>query len=356
VEVRQLSPPHSRLFPKARAVALGLSLTTLLIRLPARGAEASERPFAIVDLHVDLPYQYGYKARSFAQGSGQFPAASLRRAGVVGVVLPLFVPAKVARGGPRYEDLEASYQRVVVAITKSPVYASPGCAAPADKVRTWFAFEGAGPLAEHPENLAEWAQRGLRSLGLVHTRKNALASSSGDPRPDSEGLTAAGRALVRQAFALGLPVDVSHASERATADILAVARETHGVVIATHSNARSIADVPRNLDDETLRAVAASGGVVGLNLHSPFIVRGRRATLADVVRQALHLVRIAGPEHVALGSDFEGDIRPPEELSDVSKMPRLSSALLAAGLARGSVQRLFATNALRILCREPEPE
>ncbi len=325
-------------------------LTLLLLRLPARGAEAAERPFAVVDLHVDLPYQYGYRGRSFSTGSGQFPASALARAGVVGVVLPLFVPTSAGPGAPRYEDLEASYQRVVRAIAESSTYASPGCAASGARVRTWLAFEGAGPLATRPDALAEWAQRGLRSVGLVHKRANELATSSGDPPPVRAGLSAAGRALVTRAFSLGLAVDVSHASDATLRDVVALAREARGVVIATHSNARAVADVPRNLDDEGLRAIAATGGVVGLNLHSPFIARRRRATLADVVRQVLHLVRVAGPDHVALGSDFEGDIRPPAQLPDVRALPRLSAALLAAGLERSVVERLFATNALRVLC------
>jgi membrane dipeptidase len=108
--------------------------------------------------------------------------------------------------------------------------------------------------------------------------------------------------------------------------------------------------VPRNLDDAGLRAIAASGGVIGVNFHSPFLVRGRRAKLDDVVRHVLHLVRVAGVEHVAIGSDFEGDIRPPEDLPDVSGLPRLAVALGRAGLSDTAIARIFSLNALRVLC------
>jgi membrane dipeptidase len=229
--------------------------------------------------------------------------------------------------------------------------AEPGCGNfTAGKLGTLLAFEGAGPLAQDPDALERWAARGLRVVGLVHTSDNQLASSSGDAQPSSFGLTAAGRALVTRAFALGLVVDVSHASDRALDDVLALAHESSGVVIATHSNARALADHPRNLTDAQLRAIAATGGVIGVNFHAPFLARGRAATLDDVVAMTRHLLAVAGEDHVAIGSDFEGDIRPPPGLEDASRFPRLASALEKAGLSAATVHKIFADNALRVLC------
>ncbi len=164
-----------------------------------------------------------------------------------------------------------------------------------------------------------------------------------------------GRVFVRRAFALGLLVDVSHASDRAVADILALSNAAHGVVVATHSNARALADHPRNLSDGQLRAIAATGGVIGVNFHGPFLARARRARLRDVVQQIQYLRDLVGVDHVAIGSDFEGDIRPPEELRDASRYPELASALARAGLEASEVRKIFAENALRVLCGEPAP-
>jgi membrane dipeptidase len=122
-------------------------------------------------------------------------------------------------------------------------------------------------------------------------------------------------------------------------------------VIATHSNARALCDHPRNLTDAQLRGIAATGGIVGLNLHSAFVVRGRPATLADVVRQALHLIKVAGVDHVAIGADFEGGIRPARGVEDASHFPDFARALRGAGLSEAAVRRVFAENALRVLCR-----
>jgi membrane dipeptidase len=89
---------------------------------------------------------------------------------------------------------------------------------------------------------------------------------------------------------------------------------------------------------------------VGVNFHSRFLVKGRRATLDDVVRHVRYLVRVAGIDHVAIGSDFEGDILPPRGLEDVRAMPKLSQALEHAGLSRSAVEHVFGLNALRVLC------
>jgi membrane dipeptidase len=263
----------------------------------------------------------------------------------------LFVPRDASPGGPRIADLERSYARVSEALSHTPPFApAAGCVAPSGSVRAFFAFEGSGPLAAEPEKLALWASRGLRIVGLVHTYANELASSSGDAPPKDFGLTELGRAFARRAFALGLVVDVSHASDLAVNDVLAIAKETRGVVVATHSNSRVLADHPRNLTDAQLRGIAATGGVVGVNFHAPFVVRGRKAKLADVVAQVEHLRDVAGIDHVAIGSDFEGDIRPPAELRDASRFPRLSAALSRAGFDDAAIAAIFAGNALRVLC------
>jgi membrane dipeptidase len=305
---------------------------------------------AVIDLHVDLSYQTNYRQRPFAVGTGQFSAADLVRAGVVGVVLPLFVPREVTPSGPRTADYESSYARVYGELARTEPFRLPGCLPRQGGVRTWFSFEGIGPLAGDPEALAAWAARGLRIVAPVHTWHNELASSSGDPHPEPFGLTEQGKAFARAAVRLGLLLDVSHASDRAARDLLAVAAEEHAPVVATHSNARALAAQPRNLADAELVLLARSGGVVGVNFHSPFVVRGRPATLADVVHQVRYLVRRVGIDHVALGSDFEGDIRPPRELADVNGYQRLARALEQAGMTRDDTSRIFSRNALRLLC------
>ncbi|HVU05087.1 MAG TPA: membrane dipeptidase [Polyangiaceae bacterium] len=337
------------------AALFGLATLLVLVPLPARGADVAPPPIPVVDLHVDLSYRVNYRGGTLARGSGQYVASRLLRAGVRGVVLPLFVPKSVSPEGPRMEDLEGSFEKLSSLLPKTPPFSAPGCRGDPAAVRTFLAFEGAGPLAGEPTAVERWAGRGVRVFGLVHTFDNALATSSANETPSVTGLTDAGRDVVRRVFAAGGIVDVSHASDRTTDEILALARAEGKVVVATHSNARALTPHPRNLEDDQIRAIAATGGVVGVNFHSRFLVEKGRATIADVVRHVRHLVSVAGVEHVAIGSDFEGDITPPVGLEDASRFPALGRALVAAGLSREDVTRIFGENALRVLCPNAAP-
>lgn len=306
----------------------------------------------VVDLHADLSYQHVYRDKVFGVGTGQYRASELVAAGVRGVVLPLFVPHRVSPSGPRAEDLEHSYARVFEALARTEPYSLPGCHPEPGRVMTFLAFEGSAPLADDPEAPLRWVARGVRFFGLVHTHTNRLASSSTEPNP-SYGLTEEGRRFVKRVHAAGGIVDVSHASDRAAREVLKLAREDSMPVVATHSNARALADHPRNLPDDLLRGIAESKGIVGVNFHSPFLARGRPAKLSDVVEHVRYLVRVMGVEHVAIGSDFEGDIKPPSGLDDARGFQRLAQALESAGFERAEVEAIFARNAERLLCRVP---
>lgn len=326
--------------------ALGAAL---LLRPPS--LEAGPRRVPIVDLHVDLSYQYNYQGKAFESATGEFQAQDLERAGVRGVVLPLYVPDHVSPTGPRLQDLEYSYARVFGALLQTPPYALPGCGPHAGKVSTWFSFEGAAPLARRPDELPIWVARGVRLFGLVHSHDNSLSGSSGEPGSQQKGLSAAGRDLARQIVALGGVLDVSHASDRATDEMIEIGRKAGVPVVASHSNARELAPHPRNLTDSQIRGLAATGGVVGLNLHQRFLARrGTAAELSDVVRQVRHVERLVGIEHLALGTDYEGGIRPVPGLENVAALQALAEALRADGLAEREIEQIFYKNALRVLC------
>lgn len=332
-----------------RVWAVFAGVVGLLVRLPAHGAEIVDVP-PVIDLHVDLSYKVNFKGADFKRGSGQFVAAKLKAAGVSGVVLPLYIPRDASPEGPRTADLERSLSRLLTLIPDSPPYALPGCEKKDRAVRTWFAFEGAAPLAADSGAVDGWIKRGVRLFGLVHTYDNALATSSGAGGDGSRGLTDAGRAVARRVHEQGGVLDVSHASDAATDEMIALAMKSRVPIVATHSNARALAPHPRNLTDDQIRRIGETGGVIGVNFHSRFLVAKGRARLSDVVAHIRHIADVAGVDHVAIGSDFEGDILPPPELRDVSGFPRLARALAAAGMRAGDIEKVFGGNAERVLC------
>lgn len=321
--------------------------------------EAEEGVPGVIDLHVDLPYRTFYKKRPFALGSGQFSVESVIRGGVSGVVLPLYVPADAEPGGRSRYQFEASYSHVYSQVLKTKPYSLPGCSigrAGGEKrfLSTWLAFEGSEPLGADELEIRKWILRGVRVFGLVHSVSNQFAATSGrgGTLPDDFGLTPEGAKFVEVVYKLGGVIDVSHASERATDEALAIARRLGRPLVATHSNARALAPHPRNLTDAQIRGIAASGGVIGVNFHQPFLAAapGAGAGLSDVVRQVEHIRKVGGLGVVGIGSDFEGGISSVPELSDASRFPILNGALRAAGFSPEEVRRVFSLNARRVLC------
>lgn len=338
----------------------GLALLGACFSLSPPRLQAAEPPVEVVDLHVDLPYQQGYKNQPFATGKGEFRARELLQAGVVGVVLPLFVPRQALPAGRTREQLESSYARVFRSILETPPYALPGCGTgraggQERSVSTWLAFEGADPLHASEQEVERWLLRGVRLFGLVHSEHNVWATSSGQPST-GEGLSPTGHKLAQLIAERGGILDVSHASDEATAELIAWGKRAGRPVVASHSNARALSAHPRNLTDEHIRGIASTGGVIGVNFHQAFLApRGNQARLQQVVEQILHLKRVAGIEAIALGSDYEGGIRPVPELPDITKIQRLARALREAQLSPTEIEAIFSKNALRVLCGPSGP-
>lgn len=196
---------------------------------------------------------------------------------------------------------------------------------------------------------------GLRSLGPVWSRPNAFghgAPMGAQPGPDpGEGLTAAGRDLVRECNRLGIMLDLSHITVRGFLDVAAL---TDRPLVATHSNVHAISPSARNLTDEQLRMVAESRGVVGLNFHVGFLRedcrQDRDTPLTLMIRHLDHLLGILGEEGVALGSDFDGCTLP-AEIGDVEGLPRLIAAMRQAGYGEALIGRICRENWLSLLER-----
>ena len=222
-----------------------------------------------------------------------------------------------------------------------------------DALGVIFHMEGAEPIDTDLDALEVWHAFGLRSLGPVWSRANAFGHgvpfrypSSPDTGP---GLSAAGVALVRRCAELGIAVDLSHLNAAGFWD---VARTLDGPLIASHSCVHALCPSARNLTDDQLDAIAASGGLVGINFDTGSL-RADGADDADtpVARIAEHARYVAdrcGVDHVALGSDFDGATMP-AEVPDASGLPRVLAALEAAGFEGDERDRIAWRNWRRVL-------
>jgi microsomal dipeptidase-like Zn-dependent dipeptidase len=207
-----------------------------------------------------------------------------------------------------------------------------------DVVGGLLAIEGAHALDDDLANVARLDAAGFRMVGLVHFFDNAFGGSAhGVARG---GLTPLGHDLVAELERRRILVDVAHASPATIEDVLAIATRP---VVASHTGVRGVADHARNLSDEQLRAIAATGGLVGIGFW-PTACGGEGAEW--IVRSIAHAVAIVGAEHVALGSDFDGAVQTP---FDASGMPVLTAALLAQGLDEAAISAVMGGSALRFL-------
>ncbi len=213
------------------------------------------------------------------------------------------------------------------------------------KLSALLTIEEGGVLEGRRERLDEFYQEGVRLMTLTWNYPNELGYPNHGYRYADCGLTEFGREIVSSMQAMGMLVDVSHLSDRGFYDVAEMAVRPF---LASHSNARSITEHPRNLTDEMIRVLAEKGGVVGLNFANLFLGDSSISRAEDMVRHALHIRKVGGIECLAVGSDFDG-IDPQVEIADASEMVKLWQALGPAGyteleielLRRGNVKRLL---------------
>ncbi|MBK8253682.1 MAG: membrane dipeptidase [Polyangiaceae bacterium] len=330
-----------------RTPILTAILATMTLTMVSHAAP-EEPAFAVVDLHVDVPWQVHFKGRDPKLLEGHATTANLRTGAYGGLVFPIYLPDYLNKTGPRIEDADAILLTIENIIGTAGVFLPPGKPAETGKVNSFISIEGAGAFASDITQIDRFIARGVRLIGPVHAHNNRLASSAtGD---DSDfGFTEVGFQFVERVYKAGALIDVSHLSDKAFFELVPIAKKYNAPIVATHSNSRKIANHPRNLTDDELKVIGETGGVAGLNFHTPFVVTKRSATMDDVIKQVEHMVKVAGIDHVAIGSDFDGGIKPAEGLEDASMLPSLARRLRKRGMSEEDVLKIFSLNALRVL-------
>lgn len=255
---------------------------------------------------------------------------------------------------------------------------------------SFISMENASPLASDPSLLSLYHRLGLRMLGITHVKNNDFGDSSTDAKgPEWNGLSPKGKELVREANRLGLILDASHASDAVFDQLLELSKTP---IVLSHTSADAEFDHPRNIDDARIRKLAEKGGVIHVNAYGGYLISipkvpereaalealskkygdesGRsdsqiqaylkeraavdqhypvpHATLDDYMRHLLHILKVAGPEHVGIGADWDGG-GGVEGLEDVSQLPRVTERLLAAGYSEADIRGIWGGNLLRVL-------
>ncbi len=198
-----------------------------------------------------------------------------------------------------------------------------------------LSIEGAECIDCDPERIAALSQEGFVMSTLTWNADNELAGW----HKSEKGLTDKGRAYVHSAQEHGVLIDVSHLSDTGFWDIMKV---TRGPIVASHSNCRALWQTGRNLTDDQLRAIAETGGVVGLNLYTAFL--GKDVTFDTLRRHLDHILELCGPRHICLGGDLDGCDVLPAGFRDVTSYCDLHSYLSRHGYGEELLDALFYSN------------
>lgn len=251
------------------------------------------------------------------------------------------------------------------------------------KIASLIGVEGGHSIENSIDNLRRLHALGARYMTLTHSDTLSWADAATDTA-QHQGLTEFGEEVVREMNRLGMLVDLSHVSPETMKDAL---RVSTAPIIFSHSSARAIANHPRNVPDDVLKLTAKNGGVVMVNFYSGFIhpksaerrarmfevqrelrakypnetdykqARARwdkenpieRGSVHDVVDHIVHIAKIAGFEHVGLGSDYDGINSTPEQLEDVSTYPVITQELLNRGFTAEQIHAVMSGNVMRVL-------
>jgi len=353
----------------------------------------------VIDTHVDTTQRLlsGDFDLGAAHADGSIDIPRMREGGVGAIFFAVWVPGTVtgAEAVKRALAQIDAVHRSVARHSRDLALAKSGpdilSARAAGRIAVLLGLEGGHMLNHDLGVLRQYSELGVRYMTLTHMRNTDWADASTDA-PAHNGLSDFGEEVIREMNHLGMAVDVSHASDRAVADVLATSAAP---IFASHSSCHAICATPRNLRDDLIRAIAAKGGLIQINFHMGFISQkfrdaekagaqfereiedevkrrvgddhGRFMIEADnVVREMVaqgklprvdwtdildHIdraVKIAGADHVGLGSDFDG-ANMPYGMEDASRLPQITDALLDRGYSEEDIRRILGGNVLSFL-------
>jgi membrane dipeptidase len=364
----------------------------------AAHARAIAESAIIIDTHIDVPMKLvttGADITGPADGF-DFDYPRARAGGLNAPFMSIYTDAKLEAEGRSREAAEVLIDAVEKLVADAPDKFAIA-RSPAD-VRTHFeqglmslplGMENGSPIDGDLANLTHFYQRGIRYITLAHGLSNHISDSSFDENRQWGGLSEFGAEVVREMNRLGIMVDVSHLTDEAILQVLAISTAP---VIASHSSARHFTPGwERNLSDELIRGIGASGGVVQINFGSGFISAAARdydakrwpagrawleehpemgyadlakhfmpqytaengpypyADLDEVLDHFDHVIKLIGIDHVGIGSDFDGvGDSLPTGLKDVSAYPNLVEGLLTRGYSEADIRKILGENLLRV--------
>jgi membrane dipeptidase len=307
----------------------------------------------VADLHVDvlcklLEYPDASWSGSIADARFDVNPERLRAGGVGLQVFALYLPDEIPSAPESLFRAAELFWSEVLTVRGIKLVRRAGdieAAIQEGKIGAILSLEGADGLQGKLWALRLLHKLGLRLLGPTWNHANWACDGALEPR--GAGFTKAGRQLVTECENLGILLDVSHLSDRGFWELADRAKRPF---FASHSNARSIKDNPRNLTDEQIEAIVSAEGIIGVTFVPWFVTSPEPATIDDVLRHVEHICSLGGAGHIAFGSDFDGISRHVQGLEHPGRYPDLIEALLKR-YPESFVEDMAGKNAIRFFTR-----
>ena len=398
LSVAQTAAPARPMPPKSPTKAITISPNGA-----ATGWKAIHNSALIVDTHADTPGRFIDENFDLAQdaGKGYIDFNKIKAGNLGAEFFSIWVDPKAFKGqeikraldmiDSVYEQARRHPGQMMMAFNTQDIYAAHR----QHKLAALMGVEGGHGIQGDMRVLRDYYRLGIRYMTLTWSNTNELGDSSGDlDNKDVEhhnGITDFGRQVVREMNRMGMIVDISHVADRTFFQALTTSRAP---VIASHSSARALTNIPRNMTDDMLVALARNGGVAQVNFYCGFVSQKwvdqakklaaekdpdyekvqslfmsertpqmtrqlyeaeavlekklPRPPLSDLIDHIDHMVKIAGVDHVGIGSDFDGIDCSPQGMDSVADLPKITEALYQRGYKAAGIQKILGGNLLRV--------
>ena len=374
-------------------------------------ARAIHNSAIIIDTHADTPGRLVDENFDLATDTpvtlGHFDFGKAQQANLGAEFFSIWVDPRIKTGYTKraldmidsvYEQARKHPDKMVMAYSAEEIVKARS--GKNKRLAALMGVEGGHAIENDIRVLRDFYRLGVRYMTLTWSNTNEWADSSGDINDDKvqhhNGLTDFGKQVVLEMNRMGMMVDISHVSDKTFADVIAT---TKAPVIASHSSSRALTDVPRNMTDDMLREVATNGGVVQVNFFCAFVARDPdynkkvkafndahpdlvkqqealqdqleedhspetkakldavnvqlkaaypRPPLSDLIDHIDHVAKVAGIDHVGIGSDFDGIPCTPQGIDSVADLPKITEALVERGYTRDQIHKILGGNLLRV--------
>jgi membrane dipeptidase len=319
----------------------------------------------VIDGHNDIAtfmYDSGYDIGLSSTDIYHTDLFRMIKGGISGQFFSIYVDGEFARKGGAacralnlmdsvYRAVENYPDKLLMAFSVNDIRK----AKKVGKIAVLIGLEGGHAIEDSLSTLRLFYRLGVRYMTLTHNNTNNWADSSTGEKIFN-GLSTFGKEVVREMNRIGMIVDVSHVSDSTMNDVLDISSSP---VIASHSCCWHFSDHPRNIKDDLLKRIKKNGGVVMVNFHSPFLsqrhwdetqrgVNRAYVPFTHIVDHIEYIVKIAGVDHVGLGSDFDGGVSLPLGMKGVEDLPLLTYELLLRGFNEKDIKKILGSNFLKV--------